>query len=311
MKKIKTIILFILFNALLFVTLLSMNFVFRNKEYEGAQDKFAGWNPEHADIVFIGTSHQFCTIDPDLLYNEYGIESFMLATSAQTVPMSYYAAMEAIELKHPDTIVFEISYVANDFRTLAGMDHCFFDGFPRCNARKEALNDLVDKDQQIYYLLPLGMFHSRWKELDEEDFMDFPVSDRGTFFNAQVFRGGEIPIQDPSVSEPIPGEMEKYLLMLFDLCEENNVELILYAAPFNGLYLYDENCTADLLLRESMFNYTGQLCEERGIEFHNLFYELDAIGINDETDWMDSQHFNCLGQAKLTRYMMDNGYLGH
>ena len=105
--------------------------------------------------------------------------------------------------------------------------------------------------------------------------------------------------------------MEKYLIKLFDLCEEEGVQLILYAAPFNGLYLGDENCIADLLLREAMFNYTGKLAEERGIEFHNLFYELDEIGINDETDWMDSQHFNCLGQAKITRYMMDNGYLGH
>ena len=310
MKKTGSIILFILFNALLIVTLLYTNFVFRNKEYEGPQDKFAKWNPEHADIVFIGNSHQFCTINPDLLYDEYGVESFMLATSAQTVPMSYYAAMEAIELKHPDTIVFEISYVANDFRTVEGMDHCFFDGFPNCKARKEALNDLVEKDQRIYYIFPLGIYHSRWKELKEDDFKDFPVSDRGTFFNANIFTGGEIPLQERDTTEAIPEEMEKYLIRLFDLCEEENVRLILFVAPFNGLYLYDENCENDLLHRESMFNYTEKLAEERGIEFHNLFYELDSIGINDETDWMDSQHFNCLGQAKITRYMMDNGYLG-
>ena len=86
MKKIKDIILFILFNALLIGALLCLNFVFRNKEYEGAQDKFARWNPDHADIVFIGTSHQFCTISPDILHDEYGIESFMLSTVLRPFP---------------------------------------------------------------------------------------------------------------------------------------------------------------------------------------------------------------------------------
>lgn len=311
MKRAKEIILFILFNAALISLLLIMNFVFRNKEYEGAQDKFAAWKPGKADIVFIGTSHQFCTISPDILYDEYGVESFMLATSSQTVPMSYYAAMEAIELKHPDTIVFEIAYTANDWRTLDGMDHCFFDGFPACKARGRALNDLIEKDQQIYYLFPLGMFHSRWKELDEADFSDFSLSDRGSFFNADIVTGTDIPLQDPEVKVPIGEEMERYLDMMAELCEENDVKLIMYAAPFNALYLNDENCINDLFNRQSMFNYVGEYAEKNGIEFHNLFYELDDIGINDETDWMDSQHFNCLGQAKITRYMMDKGYLGH
>ncbi len=296
---------------MLFAALICINFVFRNKEYEGAQDKFARWNPEHADIVFIGTSHQFCSINPDLLYDEYGIESFMLATSSQTVPMSYYAAMEAIELKHPDTIVFEICYTANDFRTLQGMDHCFFDGFPRCNARKLALEDLAEPEERIYYLLPLGMFHSRWKELSESDFHDFPLTDRGGFVSWQTTFNADIPVQDPDVTEAMPPEMEKYLGMLIDLCEENNVRLIMYAAPFGGLYVYDEGCREDVLHRQSIFNYTGRYLEERGVEFHNMFYEYDRIGIDDTTDWMDTQHFNALGQAKFTRYMMDNGYLGY
>lgn len=308
-KVIKNVILFLIFNIFLFVTLAGMNTVLRNKEYEGPQDMFGKWNPEHADMVFIGNSHQFCSINTDLLYEEYGIEAFMLATSAQTVPMSYYAAMEAIELYRPDTIVFEVSYVANDFRTLNGMDHCFFDGFPRCETRKKALDDLISKEEQIYYLLPLGMYHSRWKELTETDFSGFPVSSRGNFYSDHIANNGDIPIAKKTDVEAMPAEMEKYFKMLIDLCKAEDVNLIMYVAPFNGIYVGDEDSEEDVLWRQSIFNYAGEVAKENDVEFYNLFYELEHIGIDNSYDWMDTQHFNCYGQEKFTRYMVEKGYI--
>lgn len=309
MKKVKVIILFIIFNILLASTFLYLNYVFRNKEYEGAQDLFSAYESPNPDIVFIGNSHQFCSINPDLLYDEYKVDSFMLATSAQTVPMSYYAAMEAIELKKPKTIVFEASYVANDFRTLDGMDHCFFDGFPRCKARKLALEDLVSKDERIYYLFPFGMFHSRWKDLEKSDFEGFPLSKRGGFVTDEVFSTWGIPVIPKDQVQQMPKEMEKYLLNLIDLCDREGVELIIYIAPFNGLY-FDDGSYYDLVERQRIFNSLYDICQKKNVKFYNLFYEIDNIGLDDETDWMDSQHFNKNGQAKFTRYMADKGYLG-
>ena len=170
-KKIINTILFLSFLAGLFVILFRADFVLRQKEYAGAQYMFANLEPDTVDVVFIGNSHQFCSINTEILYYEYGIDSFMLASSAQTVPMSYYAAMEAIELQHPDMIVFEVSYCANDFRTVSDeMSHCFFDGMPNCEAKGLAIQDLIDKEDWINYYIPLGLYHSRWKELEEDDY---------------------------------------------------------------------------------------------------------------------------------------------
>jgi hypothetical protein len=36
---------------------------------------------------------------------------------------------------------------------------------------------------------------------------------------------------------------------------------------------------------------------------------MEGIGLDGETDYMDSQHFNASGQAKVTRYMAEMGYL--
>ncbi len=304
-------ILFVLFLAGLGAILYRANFVLRHKEYAGVQDKFAELPENSVDVVFIGSSHQFCSISPEILYDDYKIESFMLATSAQTVPMSYYAAMEAIELQKPEMIVFEVSYCANDFRTVTPeMSHCFFDGMPECEARRLAIEDLIEEEDRMNYYCLLNPYHSRWKELTEKDYAITQFTDRGGMYFDVVAGNTAIDVIPPEEKEPIPVEMEKYLDKLVELCEENQVKLVMYAVPFNTLY-ESEYETAMLNMRQRMFNYIGDYAKERDIPYYNLFYELQSLGLDNQTDWMDRQHLNCNGQEKMTHYMMRRGYLNY
>lgn len=307
-KKIINTILFLSFLAGLFVILFRADFVLRQKEYAGAQYMFANLEPDTVDVVFIGNSHQFCSINTEILYYEYGIDSFMLASSAQTVPMSYYAAMEAIELQHPDMIVFEVSYCANDFRTVSDeMSHCFFDGMPNCEAKGLAIQDLIDKEDWINYYIPLGLYHSRWKELEEDDYAVVTVTERGGVCYPEIGQNWEIPVIAQNETSPMPEEMEKYMDLLVEMCAENDVKLVLYTVPFNTLWGSEEE-VADLYERQKIFNYIGEYAEEKGVDYYNLFYEIEEIGLMPETDWKDTQHLNASGQEKLTRYMVENGY---
>lgn len=307
-KFIKNIILFLLFILGLFILLYQASYILQPKKHFGVQYYFSKLPKDSVDIVFIGTSHQYCSLDPDLLYEEYGIESYMLATSSQTAPMSYYAAMEAIELQHPEKIVLEVCYFSNDWRTLSRtMSHYFLDGMPSCKAKYLAIEDLIKEEDRIYFYLPLGVYHSRWKELEKLDFTNDYVSKRGGVHIEETDENSEIPVIAPDEKEPMPEEAEKYMDMLVALCKENNVELILYAAPFNALNDTDEQMES-LLRRQRVYNYISDYAEKNQLEYHNLFYELDQFGLDNETDWLDSQHLNCKGQAKLTRYMVSKGY---
>jgi len=301
-------ILFLLFVAGLVLLLKKADFVLRQKQYAGAQDYFAQLAEDSVDLVFVGNSHQFCSVSPQVLFEEYGVESFMLATSAQTIPMSYYAAMEAIELQHPETIVLEVSYCSNDFRTVSDeMSHCFFDGMPACKARKLAIHDLIAEEQRIYYYLPLGLYHSRWKEITKEDFSFTLVDERGGVYYENVVFNWEIPVIPSSETEAMPAEMERYMDLLVELCRENEVKLILYVAPFNSLRDTVED-RENLFRRQRIFNYVGEYAQKNQLEYHNLFYELELLGLEAEKDWMDTQHLNAFGQRKLTKYMAENGY---
>lgn len=308
-KKCYIIILFLLFWAILIPAVFRISYVLREKEGTNIQDNFKQLEPDSVDMIFIGSSHQFCTINPDLLYEEYGINSFMLATSAQTIPMSYYAAMEAIELQHPKAIVLEALYCTNDFRTVTPeMSHTFFDGMPRCEARKLAIEDLIEPEEQIYYYLNLGRYHTRWKDLGQKDFMSNLNSPRGRYYSEETKYNWKIPVISKDEKEPMPEEMLKYLDMLVELCKENKVELIMYVAPFNSLY-DEENTREDLFRRQRIFNWLEDYTGEKGLRYYNLFYEIPEMNLDGMTDYKDSQHFNCYGQEKVTRYMAEKGYL--
>ena len=308
-KKCYIIILFLLFWAVLIPAVFRISYVLREKEGTNIQDNFKQLEPDSVDMIFIGSSHQFCTINPDLLYEEYGINSFMLATSAQTIPMSYYATMEAIELQHPKAIVLEALYCTNDFRTVSPeMSHTFFDGMPRCEARKLAIEDLIEPEEQIYYYLNLGRYHTRWKDLGQKDFMSNLDSPRGRYYSEETKYNWQIPVISKDEKEPMPEEMLKYLDMLVELCKENKVELIMYVAPFNSLY-DEENTREDLFRRQRIFNWLEDYTGEKGLRYYNLFYEIPEMNLDGMTDYKDSQHFNCYGQEKVTRYMAEKGYL--
>jgi len=311
-KAVLSFLLFAAFVAALYFGLKRANILFMHKDSGMLQYNFGNLERDTLETVFVGNSHQFCSIDTEILANEYGINSFMLASSAQTIAMSYYAAMEAIELQHPDRIVLEVFYTPNELKAVSDATlHEFLDGMPSCKAKKLALRDLVEeKDERIYYALGIGAYHTRWKELSENDFDDEFGRPHGNHHEDRVEPNTELTVVDPSEKMEMPEETLEYFDKIVDLCQSRDVELVCYVAPFNAILPDDANSSAMFLNWLRTYNWLSDHLSERGIVLRNLMYELDGIGLDLSNDFLDSQHLNCYGQAKVTRYMAEKGYLG-
>jgi len=310
-KNIISLVSLILFAAAVALGLKYITTLFADKNTYPFQYNFAKVQKDSIDVVFIGNSHQFCSIDTLLLKEEYGIESYMLASSMQTIPMSYYAVMEAIELQHPDKIVLELFYLANDVKSVNDvMNHAFFDGMPDCRAQELALSDIVeDAGDRIYYRWNLGAYHVRWKTLGEDDFKGIKDMPYGCYYNDTVTANTEIVPIDQSETAEAPALTLEYLDKIIDLCSEEGVELICYISPFNVETPGDEASENTFVSWQKVYNWASGYLAGRGVAFHNLMYELDGLGLDMEKDFLDRQHVNCYGQEKLTRYMADMGYL--
>ena len=84
MKKVFKFFKIILILALLVFLLIRLNYVLRDKEYASVQDNFANLEKDSVDIVFVGASHCFCSIDPYMIKEKTGKEVFVLSTDPVT-----------------------------------------------------------------------------------------------------------------------------------------------------------------------------------------------------------------------------------
>ena len=62
------------------------------------------------DVLFLGTSNTYCAFSPDELYRRYGIRSYNLAGSQQSMLTSYYWLEEALRTQKPKVVVLDVFY---------------------------------------------------------------------------------------------------------------------------------------------------------------------------------------------------------
>ena len=86
----------------------------------------------------------------------------------------------------------------------------------------------------------------------------------------------------------------QWLENIVRLCEDNQVQLILYTAPYHA----NEQ-------QQAIYNGLNDFAEEHGLCYRNMMYDMDAIGLDLKQDYMEFSHLNCRGQEKLTRFLAE------
>src|SRR5659263_196597 len=94
------------FVIILFLIILTLNSIFVVKSSTSAklvQGLYANAEDPY-DVVLMGSSHMNDLINPNTLWNKYGITSFNYATGGQTMDVTYYLLKEVLK-KHKNPIV--------------------------------------------------------------------------------------------------------------------------------------------------------------------------------------------------------------
>ena len=302
LKIIRNIALSMLFLLLLHLSVRYLGYVMFPDGGDGGHDAavyhFSFARKNSADTVFVGSSHQFCSVDVNLLNEEYGHNSILLTSSSQGLRLSYFAVMYAIERQHPDTIVLEASMACNDNDDLAVIEkHYLLDDMPNWSRTKWAC--IKDTGDEAYlYLYPLTAMHSYWADVKAEDFRlpERLEEDRrySYYFDrtTALEKWDVLPVEEKS---PMSEDMEYWMNKILTLCRENGAELILYTAPFVA------NQDAQRVYN-GLYDYAAQ----HGVEYCNTMHYLDDIAIEFSNDFLDEGHLNFRGQEKLTRYLAEN-----
>lgn len=295
------------------LTLCGLSFLTKQMALKTSDNKYRGFYEEAKkhdfDVVFAGSSHVIDGVYPMELWNDYGIASYNLGVHGSLVPTTYWTVRNMLDYNTPKLLVLDCGLAGEETKTNVSYSfvHQAFDAVPLSVNKVRAIYDLLNDpvmDAKIAsgeavvtekripggLLWNYSVYHGRYDELTEEDFVPAENRNRG----AETKVGLAIPNKMPEYSEDLFLEKEtvgiEYIRKTIELCKENNIEILLTYIPFP----YTE---IDIKAANTISN----VANEYGVGYINF---LNMNVVDFDVDMFDpDSHLNVSGARKITNYI--------
>lgn len=255
------------------------------------------------DVIFIGDCEVYESFVPAIMWEKYGISSYVRGSAQQLAWHSYYLLEETFKYEKPKAVVFNVLALKYGEPQNEAYNRMTLDGMKWSGSKiKGILSSMTEEESFLDYVFPLLRFHSRITELTADDlkfaFTEPPaVSHSGYLMQTDIVPmpdDGRAPI---TVLDGLPDSAMEYLEKMRLLCEENGAELILIKAPTNHVkyWWYGQ--------------WEEQICEyasQNKLAYYNFIPLCDEMGIDWSRDTYDKgMHLNVYGAEKLSVYFGD------
>lgn len=261
------------------------------------------------DAVMVGSSHVGMNIDNAQLWEENGIASYNVWAGMQPVWNSYYYLKECIETQKPEVAMVDVFMAGTtvDFSTKAvAMKNITTMpwGMNRINASLASFESWQDAVEAMW---GMPYYHNRFDELTEDDLRGRYGWDEEAIPTVHQTSDVVTPIElldyrTITDTLPLTEKNEKYIRKIINLCQANDVELVLMVAPYQAT---EEEC--------KRLNRVEEIAREEGVTVLNYLKLWQDVGIDPATDFYDIGHFNNAGIRKFTtligKYLQDNYHL--
>lgn len=260
------------------------------------------WQPEQTiEVAVLGTSHVHCGVNTGLLWDKYGIAAYDYSGAEQPLWMTYFYLKELYKYQTPEVVVLDL-YAPARFKE----DYQYDWIGENIYGMKFSLNKLemlwvsVEPGKMGQYFPSFRVYHSRYGDLEEEDFNSF-------FWNEQeqeAFKGytpywkirpqtqPQLEELDETEADGLTMKSEKYLRKIIDYTKEKGSKLMLVVIPY-----------AETEGDRQTYREIDKIAEEKGITFidYNDYY--DEIGLDFHKDFNDESHLNYWGSCKFSDYL--------
>jgi len=251
------------------------------------------------DVIFVGDCEIYESLIPAVMWEEYGITSYLRGSAQQLPWQSYYLLEETFEYEKPKAVVFNVLALKYGTPQNEAFNRMTLDGMRWSSSKVNAIRaSMTEEEQFLEYLFPLLRFHARITRLTADDFR-YAFSRPTVSQCGYLMQTGVVPMTETMEGSRLPDytlpeTAMEYLERMRLLCLENDCELILMKAPTNSwsYWWYDE-------WEEQIDAYA----EEKGLSYYNFIPLCEEIGIDWSADTYDAGvHLNVYGAEKLSRY---------
>ena len=250
------------------------------------------------DVIFIGDCEVYENFSPKVLWEEYGINSYIRGSAQQLIWQSYYLLEDTLRYEKPDVVIFNVLSMKYDEPQKEAYNRMTLEGMKWSSSKVKSIQaSMTEQEEFMDYVFPILRYHSRWSELGSEDvrymFGKETVSHKGYYMRVDVKPAENVPEGNILADYQFGENAYYYLDKMTQLCKENDIELILIKAPSLYPYWYDEWETQ-----------IEEYAKENDLKYINFLNLIEETGLDFSKDTYDGGlHLNLSGAEKITEYL--------
>ena len=249
------------------------------------------------DVIMIGDCEVYENFTPMVLWEEYGIHSFIRGSAEQYVWQSYYMLEDTLRYYTPKVVVFNVLAMNTNQSNSEAYNRMTLEGMKWSMSKVNAIKaSMTEEENFLDYVFPILRYHSRWSELTSDDFKYMfkkkPVSYNGYYMRVDTKEAAGIPPKKLLTDYNFGENAWMYLEKMTELCKKNGIQLVLIKAPSLYPHWYEE-------WEQQIEDYAAK----NELLYINFLELTEEVGLDFTKDTYDAGlHMNLSGATKLTSY---------
>ncbi|KXA17705.1 hypothetical protein [Fusobacterium nucleatum] len=305
------------FKSIIFLIILILSFFYYEEKIFKRFDTLVDYAyyripKDSVDLLFVGSSHSYCTFNSRLFDHYLKCNSLNLGTSSQPLSVTYSAILEILKRQNPKVVIIEVYPIVRKPSVVALRPHL------------DTMNLSINKLRLIKNALPISewgnhfmntiYYHSRWKEFKELKEAEYKgYEDWGGRMENKGFLGYAWDFIRNSLtyniyeneynnafnsSFVISKKSLKLLENLFKICQKRKIKIILTSPPIIGDY-DTLNILYNLPLKNLMLKYNVD-----NVDFNNRNKKYERLC------FLDNNHVSLAGadevSFEMAKYLKKN-----
>lgn len=250
------------------------------------------------DVLFLGSSHSYCSLNPQLFKEQLSLEAFNLGSGTQSFANSYYILKEALKSQNPQIVIQDI--YSSSYQVALSELNAGVKNFPEFDLKEtELYQSFSCSEKMLYGISYLNLEQTLYFMLSSQNPKSETKNIRGFEPSSKKLSAKEVEIITAYQQKAL--ELNKtfeqnldYLDKIIKLCAENNIKLIFITSP---MIIREANSSSIQAFFKTFF-------KERERTYFD-FSVNQLIAFDPEKDFRDESHVNDNGAAKISLFLTD------
>lgn len=291
-----------------------------NNYNQSRWDEFYSLEKNSVDILYIGSSHSYCTFDPLIIDDKLGTSGYQLGMPLQHYDSTYYTLREALNYQKPKTVVMELYWDMLDDEFELTQAGYLFQVMKNDELEQDYIKNVFPLSEKVKYNLNIFRYqadyfayrNTKLKEKLENNYGVFtPAKEKQVGTEQYRSRGytycdyNMLPDEYDKTNQfknldgmnyEINSVQEGYVKDIAKLCKENNIRLVFVTAPIANVSM------GFIKHYDIIHNKLQNLADECGIKYidMNIVNEQNNLLTND--NFRDDAHLNHSGVEIVDNY---------